>query len=317
MAHVRALQRGALPISLLAFVLALAGPLRAQTPEDGVMLSKGLLCTGVLYTHDQWDAYWEGSLKRTNGNLGTVTTQTVNNSSNYAILNRLNVFATTPYVWTHPSQGVLRGMQGFQDISLAVKYQAFHFPVRDFADIRAIAAVSGTLPMTNYEPDLQPLSIGLHSKTIAPRATVNLQFHDGFFTNGTGAYVFRNIVTLEVPYYYTNGKLYFSNQVSMPNQFQYTVAAGYLKHELMISAELIEQQTRGGGDIRRQDMPFISNRMNDSRVGFRSQIPIPKIRNVQAWFADDFTYTGRNVGQANTITTGIMYTVHFRRNATK
>jgi hypothetical protein len=28
-----------------------------------------------------------------------------------------------------------------------------------------------------------------------------------------------------------------------------------------------QQTTLGGGDIRRQDMPFVSNRMNLSRIG--------------------------------------------------
>jgi hypothetical protein len=281
------------------------------------MLNKNLLCTGALYSYDHWNTYWEGSIKRTNGNLGTVTTQSLNNSSNYAVLNRLNVFATTPYVWTNTSQGVLRSQQGFQDISLAVKYRALSLPIGDVADVSAIAAVSGSLPLTDYEPDIQPLSIGLKSRTIAPRATINLQLHDGYFVNGTAAYVFRGIVTLDRPYYYTNGQLYLSNQVAMPNQFEYTMSGGFLRHDLMLAVEFVQQQTRGGGDIRRQDMPFVSNRMNQSRVGFRTHIPIPKVRNLQAWFADDYTYLGRNVGQSNTITTGFMYTVHFRRNATK
>jgi hypothetical protein len=317
MVFARALLRRALPLPLAVVVFALAGPARAQTPDDGVMLNRGLLCTGVLYSHDSWNAYWEGSLKRTNGNLGTVTTQSVNNSSNFAILNRLNVFATTPYVWSHTSQGVLRGMQGFQDISLAVKYQALRIPLHDVGDLRVIGGVSGSLPLTNYEADLQPVSIGLHSKTIAPRATVNFQMNEGPFVNVTADYAFRDVVTLEVPYYYTNGQLYLTNQVSMPNQLQYNISAGYLKRDLMFSGEFIQQQTRGGGDIRRQDMPFISNRMNASRAELNTHIPIPRVRNLQAWFAYAFTFTGRNVGQSSAITTGFMYTVHFRRDAAK
>jgi hypothetical protein len=300
---------------LLLAALALLSAMRlcSQTPEDGEMLAKNLLCTGVIYTHDQWDHYWEGSLNRTNGNIGTITTQTINNSSNLALFNRLNIFVTTPFVWTSASQGVLHSQAGFQDISLAVKFQALRVPVGKIGDFSAIAVVSGSVPITNYEPDLQPLSIGLRSKTIAPRATYNFQAHDGIFANGTAAYVFRGIVTLDRPYYYTDGQLYMSNQVAMPNQFQYTISAGYRKHDLLLSGEFIQQQTRGGGDIRRQDMPFISNRMNYSRAGFRSQIPIPKLHNFQVWFADEYTYDGRNVGQSNTISTAIMYTIHLRR----
>lgn len=313
MQRVPALMKRALRLLPALLALPLAVPLCAQTPEDGEMLAKNLLCTGVIYTHDQWDHYWEGSLNRTNGNIGTVTTQTISNSSNYAVTNRLNVFVTTPYVWTNASQGVLHSQGGFQDISVAAKFQVFRIPGRGIGELRGIAGVSGSLPLTHYEPDLQPLSIGMHSRSIAPRATLNFQAPNGMFGTATAAYVFRGIVNLDRPYYYTDGQLYFSNQVAMPNQLQYILSAGYRKHDLLLSGEFIGQQTRGGGDIRRQDMPFISNRMNESRVGFRSQIPVPKLHNLQVWFADAYTFDGRNVGQSNTISTALMYTVHFRR----
>lgn len=317
MPKIHPLLRRSLQLCLAIFAFLPVTNLQSQTPEDGIMLSRGMLCTGVIYTHDRWDHYWEGPLMRTNGNLGTVSTDTVSHTANFAVLNRLNVFATTPYVWTGVSQGVLHSQQGFQDISLAVKYQALRIPLSEFVDVRAIAAVSGSIPLTNYEADIQPVSIGLHSKTIAPRATVNIQGQDGYYANATAAYDFRDTVKLEVPYYYTNGQLYLSNQVSMPNQVEYNISAGYYKHDLLLSAEFLEKETRGGGDIRRQDMPFISNRMNSSRGGFRTQFPLPKLHNLQFWFADDYTFRGRNVGRSNTITTALMYTLHFRRNPAK
>ena len=52
-------------------------PLGAQTIDDGLMMPRRQLCTGFLYTHDSWDRYWEGSLERGNGNIGTLTTQSV------------------------------------------------------------------------------------------------------------------------------------------------------------------------------------------------------------------------------------------------
>ena len=94
-------------VAALAFLVVLSPSLHAQTIEDGIMLSRQKLCTGVFYTYDYWDHYWEGSLNRTNGNLGTVTTRTAQWTGNYAVDNRLNVIAITPYVWTSASQGVL------------------------------------------------------------------------------------------------------------------------------------------------------------------------------------------------------------------
>ena len=92
--------------------------------EDGIMLSRGTLCAGGLYGHDQWTSYWEGQLQRVNGNVGTVTTQSVSAMANYGITDRINVLGSVPFVWTNPSQGVLHGQSGFQNLSLAVKADA-------------------------------------------------------------------------------------------------------------------------------------------------------------------------------------------------
>ena len=56
-----------------AAVGALASKRRPIT--DGLMMARGQLCTGFVYDHDQWSNYWEGALKRDNGNIGTLTTQ--------------------------------------------------------------------------------------------------------------------------------------------------------------------------------------------------------------------------------------------------
>jgi hypothetical protein len=281
------------------------------------MLKRNLLCTGTLYTHDSWSHYWEGGLERVNGNIGTVTTQTVVSSSDYAILDRLNLISMVPYVWTDASSGVLRGQHGFQDFTLAAKVRAYQTPVKSFGTLSAIAVISGSIPLTNYTPDLQPLSIGSHSNQATGRATLNFQAHDGLYVNATTAYTLRGNVTLDRSSYYTNGQLVLSNQVAMPNVFDYMVSAGYHKRDLEIVGNYEQQQMRGGGDIRRQDLPFVSNRMNYSRAGVQLQYPIPKLRDLQFWFSYMNTFEGRNVGQANTFTTGLMYTIHLPRGVTR
>lgn len=48
-----------------------------------------------------------------------------------------------PYVWTSASQGVLHGIQGFQDITLAAKYNVLEKPsTANHGSLRAIAVVS-------------------------------------------------------------------------------------------------------------------------------------------------------------------------------
>src|SRR4029079_19291773 len=114
---------------------------------------------------------------------------------------------------------------------------------------RAIGVVSGGIPLTSYTPDFLPLSIGSASKRIAGRFTAFYQNSRGWFLNGSTAYTWRSNVTLHRPYYYTNGQLFLSNEVAMPNVFDYTVSGGYLKHHITIPFVFSQQRVQGGGDI--------------------------------------------------------------------
>ena len=303
-------------IRLLATVFLLTlfcVPLHAQTVEDGIMVRKNDLFTGSIYTHDSWDEYWEGSRKRDNGNIGTLTTQTSTWSGNYGITNRLNFIVSVPYVWTNASQGVLHGQKGFQDITLAAKFAFLDRPFTRFGRLRAIAVLSGGIPLSNYTPDFQPLSIGLASKRIATRFTLYFESKPGWFLTGSSAYTWRDNVKLDRPYYFTENQLFLTNEVEMPNVFDYTVSAGYRKHGLMAPFTFTQQRVQGGGDIRRQDMPFVSNRMNFSRIGgfVMYQLPFSKLRGVAPLFSFSYILDGRNVGQSKTFGVGLMYTINF------
>jgi hypothetical protein len=284
-----------------------AATAHAQTVDDGIMLPKGTLFVGQIYTHDDWTEYWEGALKRTNGNIGTLTTRSNHWFGNYALTDRLNVLASVPYVWTRASQGVLHGMNGVQDLMLAGKYSFWEMPSSPMGSIKVIGVLSGGLPLTDYTPDFLPLSIGSASKRVTARATFNVQTAPGWFVNATTAYTWRAHVTLDRPYYYTMGQLFFTDEVSMPRVADLALSSGYNKHGLMAQAMLSVQRTRGGGDIRRQDMPFVSNRMNASRAGGLVMYEIPRLGGLAALFSYAHTFDGRNVGQSTSMSTGLMY----------
>ena len=165
----------------LALVASLPVALRAQTIHDGIMLSKGQLFTGGLYTRESWDQYWEGPLKRENDNIGTVTTQVNTWYANYGITDRLNVIGAVPYVWTHASQGVLHGIDGFQDLTLAAKFSALERSSTNVGALRAIGVLSVSIPLTNYNPELPPLSIGSGSTRVSWRGTLNYQTGPGLY----------------------------------------------------------------------------------------------------------------------------------------
>jgi Putative MetA-pathway of phenol degradation len=287
-----------------------AAPLRAQAIDDGSMLPQRALATGVLYAHESWSQYWEGTLKRDNGNIGTLTTQSVTWMAAYGMTDRLSVMAMMPYVWTHATQGPLHGMRGLQDFTLAAKYQLLATPLTDRGTLRAIVVGAVGIPAGNYTPDFLPLSIGLASRQFSGRFTLNFQAHQGWFLNGSAAYTRRTKVTLDRPAYYTNGQLYLSNEVAMPAVFAYTVSAGYQVGRLTIPVSLSQQRTLGGGDIRRQDMPFVSNRMDFVRLEglVMYAVPAPQL-GVRIGLSR--IVSGRNVGQSTTLSGGLFHTFHF------
>jgi hypothetical protein len=294
-------------LSFFVLLILLCLPLQAQTIDDGIMMTRWSLQAGDIYTHDSWDQYWEGALKRVNGNIGTITTQTNVEAAAYGLTNRLTVVGAVPYVWTRPSQGVLQGQNGMQDLMLGGKYSVFEHSSTTFGAFRVIGALSGTIPLTDYNPDFAPLSIGTQSRRLSVRATVNYQTDRGPYLNGSTSYTRRSDVKLDRPYYYTDGQLFFTNIVDMPKVVDYTISAGYLKHDLNANVSFTQQTTRGGGDIRRQDSPFLSNRVNFSKLGAMAMYPVPRLRTVAAYVSWMHTLDGRNVGQSTTIATGLLY----------
>lgn len=303
------LSRKALPpfvITLLA-----CSPLVAQTVDDGVMMPGRALCTGFLYTHDSWEEYWEGTLKRTNGNIGTVSTDSVAWFGNYGITDRLNLIATVPYVWTNASQGVLKGQQGFQDLTLAAKFRLLEAAFTSHGRLSAIVVGSLGGPTSDYTPDFYPLSIGSASRRAAARATIHFRAEQGWFVTGSAAYTWRDEVTLDRPAYFTDGQLYLTDQVAMPDVFDYRVSAGYRKGSLDVPISFSQQSTLGGGDIRRQDMPFVSNRMNFSSLEAVVMYALAKPKRVSLRLAVQQVVSGRNVGQSTSFTAGLLYAFTF------
>lgn len=278
------------------------------------MINKGTLYTGSIYSHDSWDHYWEGAHERTNGNLGTVKTQSVTWVGNYGITDHLDFIVNIPYVFTRASQGVLHGQHGWQDVTLAAKYNFWDRRFASAGRLRAFGVVVGGIPMSNYTPDFQPLSIGLGANRIAARGTLNFQSDRGWFLTGSTAYTWRDNITLNRSAYYTNGQLFLTNQVQMPNVFDYVTSAGWLSRARMLQVSFFQQRTQGGGDIRPQDMPFVSNMMNLSRVTGLLMYPMPGVlHNLSYQFSYGYVIDGRNVGQSSTITTGFFYTLPIRK----
>ncbi len=314
-----------LPACLLAgAILASTCRVEAQTETDAILMNKSQFCSGFLYSHSAWDEYWEGTLKRNNLNLGTVTTQSVLYMATYGITDNLNIMAGAPYVWTHASAGTLHGMKGVQDISANIKWRGVNHAFNQKSKLALYAIGGFSTPLQNYVIDFLPFSIGLGSTTFTGRLMADYKYKR-WFTTLWGAYTYRNNIKLDRPDYFDTHN-HNSNEVKMPNVSTFQLKAGYRGRYLIAEASLTRMHTIGGFDITRNNMPFPSNQMNASVVGAGVKYTLKQHTNLSFIGNVGYTFNGlrindhyflesRNVGKATTFSGGIFYAFYTQKTA--
>ena len=287
----------------------------AQTDGDALMIPKNFYCAGVIYANNSWTNYWEGTFKRDNGNIGTLTTNSYTMVGNYGITNKLGILFSVPYITTNASSGTLKGQSGFQDLELTLKWLAFKQPIGK-GNLTFFAIVSGSVPLSNYEADFDPVSIGLHSTSAMFRGLLNYKTTGGFFITGSGQFIQRSDITIDRNSYYTT-ELIYSNQVYMPNANNIMLSSGYQHGKIYAAASISQATTLGGFDIRKNDMPFPSNRMNATTAGAMAKYSFGTVSGLELTAGGNYVLNGRNVGQSTTYYGGVLYLFDFSKKNTK
>jgi hypothetical protein len=301
-------------IASAALILANTSSLRAQTDEDAIMMTKNNFCVGGTYSYSSWDHYWEGTFKRNNQNLGTVSTQMFGLMGVYGINRKLNILANAPYVETHATAGTLHGQKGIQDLSVWIKWLAIEQNVgKGVFSVYALGG--GSLPLTNYIADFLPLSIGLQSKTLSGRILMDLQ-QGNFFVTASGTYTWRSNITIDQDAYFTTEE-HLTNRVQMPDMTYFNFRTGYRSERWILEAVLSNMTTLGGFDIRKNDMPFPSNKMNATMAGGHFKYNFKAVAGLSLTGGGNCTVAGRNVGQATALDIGVFYILDFTHQTKK
>ena len=313
-------------IKYLLLLTVISNPSFAQTDMDAIMMEKKQLCLGPMYSYSSWKNYWEGSLKRNNENLGTVSAQSYSLMGAYGVTNKLNVLFSAPYITSKASAGTLHSMKGVQDLSLFVKW----LPIEKKwgPGIFSFYTIGGvSFPLTNYVADFLPLAIGLRSKTATARVMVDYDINNWFAT-ASATYVVRDNIKIDRTAYFTD-HLILGNEVEMPDASNFNFRAGYRSSKLIAEAVLNKWTTLGGFDITRNNMPFPSNRMIATTLGANFKYTVTKKHNFFLVAGINTTLGGseptgngdnikslsissRNVGQATTYYGGIFYVISFK-----
>ncbi|MDX2286206.1 MAG: transporter [Bacteroidia bacterium] len=288
-------------------LLALCLSMQAQTPSDALMMPGGQICLAVSYSHDAWSQYWEGTLKRENGNIGTLTREMVMPMFALGITDRINLIAALPWMRTRASAGQMAGVNGLQDWGIWLKAQGFSVQAGP-GRAEGFAALGFSAPASNYLSDYMPFSLGLGCPDLSLRGILKYELNGGAYLRGQAGFHYRGITTIERSYYFTTHGIY-TDQVDVPNALSYGGALGtwMLKRSLRAEFSLDGLHTFGGFDIRRQDMGFPSNRMNLVQIGFRAQYYLPAVRGLGITAAASQVLAGRNAGQSSLLSGGLTW----------
>jgi hypothetical protein len=286
---------------LLALTLFTYGIAQAQMPHDAIYMPKKTACIAISYGNSNWKEYWENTLKRDNLNIGTHTTQSVMPMVAYGITNKLNIIVGVPYVWTKASAGNLMGQKGIQDLSVWAKYKLV-----ESKGLSLHAAVGASTPLGNYVPDFLPMSIGLQSKTASGRLIFNYLHKTGLYLAAHGTYTGRSRIKIDRDAYQSYNKVYNTNEVVIPNATDAAVRLGFMKNGSRIQAEFFAERFScvAGDYIRRNDMPFPTNKMEMTSAGFYGKFQ-PKNIGLNVRVAR--VLEGLNAGQSTTYSVGVLY----------
>ena len=197
----------------------------------------------------------------------------------------------------------MAGQKGLQDLSIWVKWVGYEKHIAK-GDLQAIIIGGYSAPVSNYSPDILPLSIGLHSRAATIRLMADYQ-RGHWFGTASYSYVARNNVKLDRYTYYTT-EMHYSNEVRMPDASQWNFRAGYRSEVLIAELVFNKWTTLGGFDIPRNGMPFVSNKMNATSIGINAKYETP-LNGLSIVANGSTTLAGRNVGQSTGFNAGIFY----------
>lgn len=281
----------------------------AQTPSDALMMKNKELCIAAVFNHDNWDQYWEGNLLRTNGNIGQFKKNAYNGMFGYGISDRLNAFVNLPYIHTSSTGGQMKGVNGIQDLSLALKYRFF---TKTQGNEKLKLSVYGTggfsMPLSSYLSDYLPFALGLGTLEFTGRIIPEVRFKDNLYFRSSIAYSHRATTKAERNYYY-NEQGYYTNIMDVPDVFSFDIAFGtfLFEHNFQVECTFSSQTSLSGDDIRRQNNPQPTNKMDVGSISAYLRYFPSFTRGFSVFTSYNHVLIGRNVGQSRIYSAGFTY----------
>ncbi|MBL7871117.1 MAG: transporter [Cyclobacteriaceae bacterium] len=295
-------------IALLS--LGAVAPLTAQTPSDAIMMKQKELCFALIYDHGSWNQYWEGTYLRSNQTVATLTRKMVMPMVAIGIMDQLNLFVGMPFVKTEssePNGGRFQGVQGFQDLNIAVKYEMLKKQLGK-GKLAVLATGGYATPITNYLSDYRPYSIGNGTNELSVRGISEYKLDKGPYARVAVAYLFRGQTKAERDYYYNNGS-YYTPWMDVPDAWEINGVAGIwmLDNSLKVEVNYYGLKSTSGDDVRPYNAPQPTNKVQFDQVGFLGQYYVKKVKGLGVLAYYNQVVNGRNWGKFSSFGVGGTY----------
>ncbi len=292
---------------VLIFTSMCVYPTFGQTPSDALMMKKGELCTATIFSQDHWSKYWEGKLLRENLNIGQFTKRSYNVMLGYGFSDRLNLFVNVPYVTTSATGGQMKGAHGVQDLALALKYQILKIENPSFK-WSFFTSAGYSFPASSYLSDYMPFSLGLGTNEFSGRVIMETRYKSLIYLRSSFAYLHRTTTKAERDYYYA-GQGYYTNIMDVPDVLAADIALGgfLFNNQVQVESSWVNQTSLSGDDIRRQNAPQPTNKMNVSGANVYVRYFPEFIKGWSIFTNYNHVLQGRNAGQSRGCTAGLTY----------
>jgi len=103
----------------------------------------------------------------------------------------------------------------------------------------------------------------------------------------------------------------------MPNVNNLLFSTGYRSLKLNIEGIVSQTTTLGGFDIRKNGMPFPSNRMNFTTAGGLVKYSFEGVTGLELTAGGNYVLKGRNVGQSTDFFGAVQYVFDFNKKNAK